>query len=377
MEENGSISPKEVKSKLRNGDKDFLIVDIRDEGEYRDWNIKGSINVPVNTLVARGLVDEIRQSLNELPKGKQIITICARGVNSQVAARMLREMDYNAVHMEKGMKGWNENYDLYDIDIGSDDIHLTQFVRIGKGCLSYIAWSESTKDAAIFDPSIFVEEYTGFISSKDLSPKYVIDTHAHADHFSGAMKLANTLSVPYYINKIDIDNGFNYSSLENVTELVLGNAKVIVSPTPGHTDGSLSFLIDGKALVCGDLMLLESVGRPDLARSQEETIRGAGILYDTLNNVIFKLNDPVRILPAHFVSTSLRPVMLTLGEMKTQNKTLTISDKDKFVKYITESMPQTPPNYESIKKYNKKGIIIPLDYAEDVEIGPNRCAARN
>jgi glyoxylase-like metal-dependent hydrolase (beta-lactamase superfamily II) len=377
MQENGSITPKEVKTKLRNGDTDFLIVDIRDEEEYRDWNINGSINVPVNSFVARGLVDEIRKELNVLPKDKQIITICTRGVNSQVAARMLREMDYNALHLEKGMKGWNENYDLYDIDIGSKDVRLTQFVRIGKGCLSYIAWSETTKESAVFDPSIFLAEYEQFIIENGLKPKFVIDTHSHADHFSGAMGLSKTFGVPYYINKIDVDNDFSYSSLENVTELVLGKSIITVLATPGHTDGSLSFIVNGKALICGDLLLLESVGRPDLARSKNETIRGAEMLHSTLNNVIFKLDDTVKILPAHFVSTSLRPVSMTLGELKTHNKSLLITDKNEFVKYITESMPQTPPNYESIKKYNKKGIIIPLDYAEDLEIGPNRCASRN
>ncbi|MGH2575133.1 MAG: MBL fold metallo-hydrolase, partial [Ignavibacteria bacterium] len=147
--------------------------------------------------------------------------------------------------------------------------------------------------------------------------------------------------------------------------------------TPGHTDGSLSFLIDGKALICGDLLLLESVGRPDLARSEEETIKGAEKLYSTLQNVLFKLYDKVKILPSHFISSTLRPVTMTLGELKKNNKSLTISDKDEFVKYITGSMPKTPPNYESIKKFNKTGTIIPLDYAEELEIGPNRCAARN
>ncbi len=377
MEKNGYITPGEVKENLKNKENDFLLVDIREEDEYKDWNIKGSINLPVNSYISRGNIDELKKSLASLPKDKEIITICARGINSQVAAEILREMNYKAFYMQKGMKGWNENYDLHKIDLADSEAEITQFVRIGKGCLSYIVFDKATKEAAVFDPSIFIQEYADFIQRNGLITKYVIDTHSHADHFSGAMALAKTLSVDYYVNKIDVDSGFDYKSLENVRELKLGSLNIEIKSTPGHTDGSLSFLIDGKAMICGDLLLMESVGRPDLARSPEETARGAGNLFDTLNNVIFKIYETVRILPAHFVSTALRPVTLTLGELKTQNKSLTIADKNEFIKYITESMPKTPPNYESIKRYNKNGVVMPLDYAEDLEIGPNRCAARN
>ncbi len=89
-----------------------------------------------------------------------------------------------------------------------------------------------------------------------------------------------------------------------------------------------------------------------------------------------KLDDSVRIFPAHFTKTQIRPVTLTLKELKQSNDSLNISDKEQFIKFITENIPVTPPNYESIKKYNKAGVIVPLDYAEDLEIGPNRCAAR-
>jgi hypothetical protein len=67
---------------------------------------------------------------------------------------------------------------------------------------------------------------------------------------------------------------------------------------------------------------------------------------------------------------------MTLGELKKVSEALTIADKDKFVQYLTSNIPINPPNYETIKKFNKSGVNIPLDYAEDLEIGPNRCAAR-
>ena len=372
--DNFLISPKEVKEHISSKTDEYLLVDIREEHEYNDWNIKGSMNLPINSLIVDGNFLEIKEQLLSLPKDKFIVTICQRGINSQVAASILREMDYNAAALEKGMKGWNENFDLYKIEF--KDFVLDQFVRIGKGCLSYIVYDRNNSTAAIFEPSIFVGEYEDYISANGLKIKYVIDSHAHADHFSGAMELARKYLTDYYINETDVDKVFAFKSLNGVKEISFGKVKIDILHTPGHTDGSLSFLINGEALICGDLLLLESPGRPDLARTKEETKKGAEILFNTLHNVILKLDDNVKIFPAHFTKTELRPVTMTLGELKKKSEGLAINDKNKFIEFLTSNIPMTPPNYESIKRFNKAGVMIPLDYAEDLEIGPNRCAAR-
>ena len=368
------ISPKEAKEKLNSNTNGYLFVDIRDTHEFDDWNIKGSVNVPVNPLIVEGKFTEIKKQLGSLPKNKLIVTICARGINSQVATTILREMDYNAVTLEKGMKGWNENFDIYKLEF--NDFAAVQFVRVGKGCLSYIVYSKKDNSAAVFEPSIFTDEYIGYAKTNGLSIKYVIDTHAHADHFSGAMELAKKLNIDYSVNAIDVDKVFDFKSLQDTNKINLGDVEIQILKTPGHTDGSLSFLINNEALICGDLLLLESPGRPDLARTKEETIKGAEILFGTLQNVILKLDDSVKILPSHFTKTEIRPVIMTLGELKKYSKAVSINDKNKFIEYLTSNIPVTPPNYESIKKFNKSGVMIPVDYAEELEIGPNRCAAR-
>src|SRR5436190_19915761 len=100
------IKPAILKNRINSKENGYLIVDIRDENEYNDWNIKGSLNIPVNQYLAAGAVDKVKEAFSALPKDKEIVTVCARGVNSQVAAAILREMDYNAAPLEKGMKGW-------------------------------------------------------------------------------------------------------------------------------------------------------------------------------------------------------------------------------------------------------------------------------
>lgn len=368
------ISPKEVKEHLNSSENGYMLVDIRDEGEYRDWNIKGSENLPLNGYISTGDSGSIKRELEKLPKNKLIVTICARGINSQVAASMLREMEYNAVSLEKGMKGWNENFDIYKLDFAA--FTVVQFVRIGKGCLSYIVYDNQTKSAAIFEPAVFIDEYEDYLTANHLKPEYVIDTHSHADHFSGGMELAKALNLSYYVNETDVDKVFEFKSLKDTKEIKLGETKIDIIPTPGHTDGSVSFLINNEAFLCGDLLLLESPGRPDLARTKEATIKGAELLFETLQKLLPSLSDKVKIFPSHFTKTEIRPVVMALGELKASSKPLTMTDKNEFIDYVTSNIPTNPPNYETIKKFNKTGVMIPLDYAEELEIGPNRCAAR-
>jgi glyoxylase-like metal-dependent hydrolase (beta-lactamase superfamily II)/rhodanese-related sulfurtransferase len=372
--DNIQISPKEVKDHLNSSENGYLLVDIREQDEFSDWSIPGSMNIPVNKLITEGNYLEIKKLLEVLPKDKLLVTICARGINSQVAASILRDMGYNSVSLEKGMKGWNENFDIYKIDFTK--FSVIQFVRIGKGCLSYLVYDRSTLETALFEPAIYIDEYEDYIRANRLKLKYIIDTHAHADHFSGGMELAKKLNLDYFINETDVEKVFSFKSLKDIPEISLGSTKIRIIDTPGHTDGSISFIIGSEALVCGDLLLLESPGRPDLARNAEETTKGAEILFRTLKDKILGLDDNMKIFPSHFTKTSLRPVVMTLGELKEQSKALRMTNKEDFVSYLTSNIPQTPPNYETIKKFNKSGVMIPLDYAEDLEIGPNRCAAR-
>ncbi len=156
--DNHLISPKDVKDHIRSSENGHthILLDIRAEDEYKDWNIKGSINIPINSLISEGNYLGIKEMLSKLPKDKMIVTICAKGLNSQVASSILREMGYNSVSMEKGMKGWNENFDIFKIDF--TDFTVIQFARIGKGCLSYLIYDNSTKETALIEPAIFIHE---------------------------------------------------------------------------------------------------------------------------------------------------------------------------------------------------------------------------
>jgi glyoxylase-like metal-dependent hydrolase (beta-lactamase superfamily II) len=110
-------------------------------------------------------------------------------------------------------------------------------LKIGKGCLSYIIYSKKEKNAAVIEPSIFVNEYLSYSDANDIKIRYVIDTHAHADHFSGAMALSRETGTDYCINAIDVDGSFQFKPLNELREFKIDDVTVKIIPTPGHTDG--------------------------------------------------------------------------------------------------------------------------------------------
>jgi glyoxylase-like metal-dependent hydrolase (beta-lactamase superfamily II) len=217
-----------------------------------------------------------------------------------------------------------------------------------------------------------VDEYITIATKNKWKIIGVIDTHVHADHLSGAEQLRKKLGVPYYVSRKDLNGDVH--PLEKRKELSVGGVKIKPIETPGHTDGSISLLVQDKALLTGDTLFLEGVGRPDLARTKEGAERGAHILFRTLKKI--KAMEPsIAILPAHFTSFQQPPLMQSLGELLKTNRALGMSSEDGFVAYILDSLPATPPNYEHIKQLNFKLEFLPLEEGEKLEFGPNRCAS--
>jgi len=363
-----------AKELANSNDESILILDIRESDKFNDWKIKGSQNIDVYKDIWAENNDIVRQKLEKLPKDRKIVTVCNAGVTSQKASELLESLGYNTLVLEKGMMGWNTLHQSVDV-INENDLLLKQIMRTGKGCLSYLIASNSTKECFIVDPSQFIDEYTATAKELGLTIKDVIETHVHADHLSGAKSLADITKTKYYVSGKDLKAKINFVDLKDNDEILIGENKIRVIESPGHTNGSVCFLVNDKALLTGDTLFLDGVGRPDLGRNKEDIENGAKILYSTLNK-LKGLDGNLVILPTHFTSYENTPISEKLYVLLENNKALKINSEQEFTDYILNNLPMTPQNYEQIKSMNSNCAQISTQEGEKLEFGPNRCASK-
>jgi glyoxylase-like metal-dependent hydrolase (beta-lactamase superfamily II) len=324
-----------------------------------------------------------------------------------IAANILNQLGYNVKSVKGGMAGWNKVYDAAEIPVPKEaPFRIWQIRRISKGCMGYIISSKEKKLAAVIDPSR--EIYEAFLKTakdNELQITKLLDTHQHADHVSGIIKLIKTITTTatnveqtfaYFSSLEEYDSS---SSLIKNIEYVKDGDRIDISNevtlraiyTPGHTNGSMSFLIEYTLsdnnknnineknltysyLFTGDTLFVDGVGRPDL---RDQSAKYAELLYDTYHKKILQLHDDTIILPAHFNVTSIAlkhtvPILETLGTIKKKIKFLSM-DKKEFIQYINDTVPPRPMNYRTIISINKQ--MLPYDEIEmpDLEAGPNSC----
>ena len=365
-----TITSKEL---VKNTDKSILILDIRAADSFNDWHIQDSKNVDVYNEIWNGKFEDVKQKLSQLPKDSTIVTVCNAGVTSQNASMLLESMGYHTLVLEKGMMGWNALHQPVNV-IDDKELIIKQIVRVGKGCLSYLIGSKSTKECFIVDPSQFIEEYANLVKELGLKIIGVIETHVHADHLSGAKMLTEITKTKYYVSGRDFNAKFDFIDLDKIKEIRIGDFAINAIATPGHTNGSVCLLINDNALLTGDTLFLDGVGRPDLGRNREDIENGAKLLYASLNK-IKELNKELLILAAHFANYKKAPICEKLSSVLSVSEPLKINSEQEFVRYILDSLPMTPPNYEQIKNINNNLMKIPRQIGEQLELGPNRCAS--
>lgn len=360
------MDPNEVAE--RREDDDMFILDVRNEDDYEEWHIEGSYNLPIYDQLLDENFIGLEASLDEIPDDKEIAVVCVAGVTSAHAAEFLHDRGYDAKSMEDGMNGWGRVHVTFDVD-NIDGV--IQIVRPGTGCVSYFV--HDADEAVVVDPSLYTDEYLNVADEHGVAIVAAIDTHAHADHVSGAPELAYELDVPYYLHEADSGELDEYAAMEDGDTITVGSRDLTVQHTPGHTPGSVSLRF-GDALLSGDTLFIRSVGRPDLEGSDETDIRDAASdLFDSLNQFT-SLPDETAVLPGHFSDEDVRPLATTLGELEEENELFSMDDREEFVETIVESLSDEPANYNQIKAINW-GKEPLTDDAAGLELGPNNCAA--
>ncbi len=367
------ITVQELKDKMEKRE-DFLLLDVRSTGEYQQWNIPGSVNMPMQTL----------QSINagKLTKDKQIVCLCAHGMRSQYAAQILKSEGFDAISVFGGMAAWNSVYDLVKLmpndakqndasgvqTLASDTFNIYQIKRIGKGCLGYFINANGV--GIVIDPSTHTNEFLSIAKNLDCTIKAVMDTHQHADHVSGSRRLREATNAQLFVNPADGYNFSGFTELKDKWKMTINGLEIEVLHTPGHTSGSTSLLVDN-FLITGDTLFIDGVARPDLKDKAEEY---AGHLYDTYQNKILNLSDKTTVIPAHtsHIGGFGEPISKDLAWIKKNNRILELS-KPEFIKYVISNIPPKPYNYEDIIAANKGETEWTDDEIAELEFGANKC----
>ncbi|WP_227355346.1 MBL fold metallo-hydrolase [Haladaptatus salinisoli] len=376
------MTPEELADKQDAGE-DFALLDTRPEESFESWHIEGARNFPFEadeSLSEEG-AEEIRSMLDGVD---EILTVCAKGISSGHFADELRERGFEDVKVvEGGMEAWSRVYERVPIETDGDS-DIVQIQRRAKGCLGYIVGSDG--EAAAIDVSRHTDEWRDAAAASGYEITRVFDTHVHADHISGGRKLADELGVPYHLSERAGERGveYEYDALARNEVVSVGGADIKAVPTPGHTSEIVSYLVNDEAVLTGDTLFVDSIGRTELQFGEADAATGAEMQYDSLHKVLMSDPDDVVVLPGHVTVTEDGrfahgspgdPVQSAIGDLRRELDVLQLNEEE-FVSRLSENTPDKPPNYETVIAINR-GADEPEDdaAATELELGPNNCSA--
>lgn len=241
---------------------------------------------------------------------------------------------------------------------------------------SYLVGCQATGEAIVIDPRRDIDEYLELAEKHKLRITHITETHIHADFLSGSRELAAATGATMYLSDeggADWQYQFEHVGLRDGDVISVGNLRLQVMHTPGHTPEHISFLLtDTPAgdvpvmIFTGDFVFVGDVGRPDLlekaAGIQGTRIQGARDMFHSLKR--FKaLPDHVQVWPAHGAGSACGKALgavpsSTVGYEKLVNWALRIEDEETFVNELLEGQPEPPKYFAMMKKLNKVGPAV-------------------
>lgn len=241
---------------------------------------------------------------------------------------------------------------------------------------SYLVACPGQGVAAVVDPAWDIAPYLEDLRRFGLRLTLVVDTHVHADHVSGARRLVaetNARQVAHTMAPV----AFPVDRVEDGEHLDIGNVRLQVVHTPGHTPEHIAllgfdrrrntetpwFLLTGHSLMVGD------VGRPDLAPADS-----APLMYHTLFERLAALPDYVEVWPGAYSGSVCGrglsgKAQSTLGFERRSNPALRASSPEAFSAFLLEGLPPKPQDFALIRDINC-GLADPAAYLDPVASAP-------
>jgi len=257
------------------------------------------------------------------------------------------------------------------------------FEQFYLGCLAHASYLlASGGEAVVVDPQRDVDLYLKAADAQGVKIRHIFETHLHADFVSGHRELAARTGGKIYIGA-RAGAQFAHVPVAEGFELVVGELRVRVLETPGHTPESICLVVidqekdqergqekspDAWAVLTGDTLFLGDVGRPDLSREYTPT-QLAGMLYDSLHGKLMPLGDEVLVYPAHGAGSLCGRNMRaerssTIGTERLTNYALQIRSKDEFITQLTEHLPTRPEYFSQDAEINRTGATALSDLPE-------------
>lgn len=217
--------------------------------------------------------------------------------------------------------------------------------RDGEGCKSYIVGCEETCAAAIIDPALdLVDRYVGEVGRQGLRVRYVIDTHTHADHFSGAQALRAAFGAPIVMHR-EAPAPYVELRVEDGHSLPLGAMRLRILHTPGHTRDSMAIHVEDRVFT-GDTLLIGGTGRSDLPGGDPDQ------LFDSLFGKLLALPDETLVFPAHDYKGR---DSTTIGREREHNPRLAKADRTEFVALMNGLNLSAPTHLTEALRTNMSG----------------------
>ncbi len=221
---------------------------------------------------------------------------------------------------------------------------ILETIEVG-GCRSYLLGCEQTYVAALIDPEISaIERYRGLAARHGMTVRYVIDTHTHADHFSGAREISRILGAQVVMSHLS-PAPYVDLRLGDGDMLLVGALRVQAMATPGHTADSTCYVVDGHAFT-GDTLLIGGTGRSDLPTGDPEQ------LYESLFSRLLKLDPATQVHPAHEYKGRTGS---TIGEEIGTNPRLQKTDRAEFVAMMRALNISAPTHLTEALRVNMSG----------------------
>ncbi len=221
------------------------------------------------------------------------------------------------------------------------------------------------KEAVVIDPRRDIDIYVFLAVRKGYKIKYILETHRNEDYVIGSRELSEKTGAEIFHADSELDYKYGHE-VNDGQEWKVGSYKIKAILSPGHTRGSMSYLLFDDSgspwiLFTGDALFAGDVGRVDLL-GEDEMQEMAEMLYDTIFHKFLPLGDEIIVCPAHGAGSVCggeiadRP-WTTIGLEKKINPKLQFKEKEEFIKNVSKKL-ERPPYFREMEKLNMEGASV-------------------